>query len=115
MAGRQWIKLNGTADELAMLDKVVGDVEAELTSSTRPPVGEIAGSEGEPPSANEESCPFIGVVCGDDEDGSGCISSPSESSKADVIHGIGESKGDAEGEADERSIGLVELDDIVEA
>lgn len=86
-----------------------------LTSSTRPPVGEIAGSEGDPPSANEESCPFMGVVCGEEEEVSGCISSPSESSKAEVIQGIGESSGETEGEAEERSIGLVEFEDIVEA
>lgn len=92
-------------------------MEIALTSSTRPPVGEIAGKEGEPPSASEESCPFIGVEWGEEEDGSGCISSPSESSKeeADVIQGIGDRRGEAEGDGEDRSIGLVELDDIVEA
>lgn len=32
-----------------------------------------------------------------------------------MIQGIGESSGEAEGEGDERSIGLVELEDIVDA
>lgn len=32
-----------------------------------------------------------------------------------MIHGIGDNRGEAEGEGEDRSIGLVELDDIVEA
>lgn len=90
-------------------------------------MGEIAGNEGEPPSASDESCPLTGALWGEEVEGSNCISSPSESSNDDefVIHGIGESngvaevaglKGDDEEEAEaERSMGEVELDDIVEA
>lgn len=88
----------------------------------------MAGNEGEPPSANDESCPLTGGLCGDEVEASNCISSPSESSNDDefVIQGIGESKGVAvvaglkgeeeEGDAEaERSMGEVELEDIVEA
>lgn len=104
---------------------------ARRTSSTLPPVGEIAGKEGDPPSARLESCPFAGALCGDDVPCSTCISpSPSdESSKLDefVIHGMGLSKGvllpgavvaGLNGEfvrEEERSIGDVEFEVVVEA
>lgn len=100
------------------------------TSSTLPPVGDIAGNWGEPPSANEESCPFTAATCGDELDPSAAaplllllfpsiISSLSESSNDDeacVIHGIGDSRGEDEGDGEERNIGLVvELEEVVEA
>lgn len=90
-------------------------------------MGEIAGKDGEPPSASDESCPLTGALCGDEVPACSSCIAPSPSSEADedeafVIHGIGDSKGEADGEGDdevndeERSIGLVvELDDIVDA
>ena len=45
------------------------------TSSTRPPVGDTAGSDGEPPSARDESCPLIAAVFGEERTSFRCSSS----------------------------------------
>lgn len=75
---------------------------ASLTSSTRPPVGDSAGRDGDPPSASEASWPLTGTTKGDDDEPSRRRSSASESSNEEeaVIHGIGESSGLAAGEAE---------------